>query len=236
MRLRELRTDVVHIVRHAAQDRVDHRLVRVAAVALVAVQLLDPLEVDDRHHADEQVGVAGDVDPDALVDDAAVQSLVEEQVGARLDVRPGGEGAGLLLVGLGLLLVVQVLAQLSLARLPVGAKQRLQLLEEVGIRTEMADLAVAPLVRFLDELAHLEPVETVEGVALDDLRLDLLAAEDVLERVGDGGRSGARRPGDRDDRVPFRHMTLPYAVRNKDRAWNSGVEKAGSRSWFSSAW
>ena len=224
-----MRADVLHVVRHAAQDRVDDGLVRVAAVALVAVQLLDPLEVDDRHDADEQVGVAGDVDAEAPVDDAAVQALVEEQVCAGLDVGPGGEGAGLLLVGLGLLLVVKVLAQLAAAGLAVRPEQRFQLHEQVGVGTEMADLAVAALVRLLDELPHLEPVEAVERVALDDLRLDLLAAEDVLERRRDRGRAGARRAGDRDDRVPFRHGRS-YSVRKSERAWNSGVEKAGSRS------
>ena len=62
VRARELRADVVHVVGHAAQDRVGHRLGGVAAHALVAVDLLDPLEVDHRHHADQQVGVARDVD------------------------------------------------------------------------------------------------------------------------------------------------------------------------------
>jgi len=40
--LRELRADVSHIVGHAAQDRVDHGLSRVAARRAVAMDLLDP--------------------------------------------------------------------------------------------------------------------------------------------------------------------------------------------------
>jgi hypothetical protein len=58
---RELRRDVVDVIRHAAQDGVDHGLGRIAALVLVAVQLLDPLQVDRRHHADQQVGVLGDM-------------------------------------------------------------------------------------------------------------------------------------------------------------------------------
>ena len=63
VRAAELRADVVHVVGHAAQDRVDHRLLACSrACVLVAVQLLDPLEIDDRHHADQQVHVPRDVD------------------------------------------------------------------------------------------------------------------------------------------------------------------------------
>jgi hypothetical protein len=56
MGVHELRADVVHVVRHAAQDGVGDRLGAVATLLFVAIQLLDPLQVDDRHHADQQVG------------------------------------------------------------------------------------------------------------------------------------------------------------------------------------
>ena len=85
-------TDVVHVVVHAPEDRVGHRLGGVAARFLVAMDLLDPFEVDHRHDADLQVGVVGDID--RLGDDGAVQALVEEEVGVRLEVFPVGEGAG----------------------------------------------------------------------------------------------------------------------------------------------
>jgi len=44
---RELRGDVVHVVRHAAQDGVDDDVGGIAALGAVAVNLLDPFEVDD---------------------------------------------------------------------------------------------------------------------------------------------------------------------------------------------
>src|SRR5439155_17527876 len=61
VRPRELRTDVVHVVGHATQDRVHYRLGRVAAQRAIAMDLLDPLEVDDRHYSHQQIGVAGDI-------------------------------------------------------------------------------------------------------------------------------------------------------------------------------
>ena len=81
---RELRTDVLDVVGHPPQDRGDDVLIAVAACCPVAMDLLDPLEVDDRHHADQEVGVPSDVDP--LVDVPPVQTLVVEKVGAG---RPG---------------------------------------------------------------------------------------------------------------------------------------------------
>jgi hypothetical protein len=91
---------------------------------LVAVELLDPLQVDDRHHADQQVGVAGDVDLGRH--HRAVQAFVEQHVGAGGQVFPGREGARLLLVGRGLDRVVQVLAALAGAGLGVAAEQLLE--------------------------------------------------------------------------------------------------------------
>ena len=55
-------TDVIDVVRHAAQDRVSDRLGRVAARRFVAVQLLNPLEIDDRDDSDLEVDVLRDID------------------------------------------------------------------------------------------------------------------------------------------------------------------------------
>jgi len=53
VRMRELRRDVVNVVVHAPQDGVCHGLDRVAPRDRVAVYLLDPLQIDDGHDADE---------------------------------------------------------------------------------------------------------------------------------------------------------------------------------------
>ena len=50
----ELRTDVIDVVRHPAQDGVHNRLGGIAALSIVAVDLLDPFEVGDRHHTDKK--------------------------------------------------------------------------------------------------------------------------------------------------------------------------------------
>ena len=59
MRARKLRADVVHVVGHAPQDHVGHRLGGVAAERAVPVQLLDPFEVDHRHDAKIEQPVEG---------------------------------------------------------------------------------------------------------------------------------------------------------------------------------
>ena len=111
----ELRNDVVHIVRHAAQDGVGDRLGAVAPLVLVAPQLLDPLQVDHRHHANAQIRVLGDVV--LRRHQGAVQALIKQDVGALWQLFPGGEGAGLLLKRLGFFGVVQVFAGPACPRL-----------------------------------------------------------------------------------------------------------------------
>ena len=66
-------------------------------------------------------------------DRGAVQSLVVEQVAVGVDVSPRREGPGLLPERLGLLRVVQVLADLAAAVLAVLAKQGLELFEQVRL-------------------------------------------------------------------------------------------------------
>ena len=63
-------------------------------VALVAVQLLNPFDVDDRHDADEQTDVLRYVD--FVGYHRAVQALVEQQVGVLRNVFPGSERPGFL--------------------------------------------------------------------------------------------------------------------------------------------
>src|SRR6267378_2304324 len=141
----ELRTDMVHVVGHAPQDRVDHGLLAVAAMMPVAMQLLDPLEIDDRHDADEQIDVVSHID--AIADVSAMQAFVEQQVAAA-----------------------------------VGS---------------------------LHALAHLDAVVAVKGIALDYLRPDAFAAEDMREALHDRGGSRTGGSGHRDYRMADGHAELP---------------------------
>jgi hypothetical protein len=201
MRVHELRADVVHVIRHAAQDGVRHGLGAVAALFLVAVELLDPLQVDDRHHADQQVRVLGDVDLGR--NHGAVQAFIEQQIGVGRNVFPGREGTRLLFVGRGLLHVVQVLATLAGAGGPVVAEQRLQLGKQVVLGSEMAEVVVACLFSFGRLELHLLAVVPVEAVAFDDGCVHVFSAEDVLEGARHRGGTRARRTGNRDDGMAF---------------------------------
>ena len=55
VRAGELWREVVDVVFHGAHHRIHHRFARMAALAHVARQLLDPLQVHDRHHANQQI-------------------------------------------------------------------------------------------------------------------------------------------------------------------------------------
>ena len=90
--LGKLRADVVHIIRHPPQDGVGHRLRGIAAIAAVAMQLLDPLEIDHRNNADLEIGMLGNVD--LVGHDRAMQAFIEQQIGAFRQRPPFGKGAG----------------------------------------------------------------------------------------------------------------------------------------------
>ena len=203
----ELRTDVVHVVRHAPQDRVDHGLLGVATMMPVAMQLLDPLEIDDRHDADEQIDVACDID--VIADVSAMQALVEQQVAVGRHRLPVGESARVAAELLGLGRVVNVATDLAATGRAVLGERVGQLPEEICFRPEMADLRTAATVGSLHALAHLDAVVAVEGIALDHLRLDAFTPEDVREAVHDGSGSRARGSSHRDYGMLDGHAVLP---------------------------
>ena len=77
---RELRGDVVDVVGHAAHDGIHDRLGGVATFRIVTMDLLNPLQIDDRHHADTQVDILGYVI--IAIYRQAMQTFVEQQIGA----------------------------------------------------------------------------------------------------------------------------------------------------------
>ena len=207
MRVHELRTDVIYIVRHASQDGVGDRFGAIAALLLVAVKFLDPFQVDHWHHTHQQVRMLSDVDFGS--DNRAVQAFVKQQVGAGWNDFPGGKGAGLLLVGGCLFGVVQVLAPLSGTGAGVVAKQRFDFREQVVLRTEVAEILVALLLGFGQSDLHFLAVETVEAVTFDDGGFDALATENLAEGASHRGGTSAAGAGDGDDGVAFRHGVSP---------------------------
>ena len=86
----------------------------------------------------------------------------------------------------------------------------------------MAEVLVAALGLLGHFGAHLGAVVAMEGVALDIGGRDLLAAEDVLERLLDRRGAGARRARDRNDGMTARHRSVRLQ-RNRPRRANSGA-------------
>ena len=167
------------------------------------MDLLDPLEVDHRHDSDLEVGVLGDVD--AVGDDGAVKALVEQQVGIGRHVAPGGERSGRRAELLGLLGIVDVGARLAGAGLAIGLEDGFQLGQQVGLGAEMTEVVVACLLGLGHRLLHAGTVEAVEGIALDEGGGDVLAAEDLLERLLHRRGARARGTGDGNDGMLDRH-------------------------------
>ena len=207
MGARKLRADVIHVIGHAPQDGVDHRLLRIAAQALVAVQLLYPFEIDDGHHAHQQIDMPGHIE--GRIGIAAVQTFVEHQIGLAFDRLPRDEGAGLLTVRRGLCRVVQILADLAFAVGAVILEQALEFGEQIRIRTEMAEVQIAVGLGLLHRRAHRLAVVAMEGIAFDDLRLELFTPEDVLKAFHHRRGAGARGAGHRDDRMLDGHGRSP---------------------------
>jgi len=199
MGTRELRHDVIHVVRHAAQDGIRDIFGGVATGRAIAMEFLDPFEVDHRDDADEQIDVTRDIDRFGL--DRTVQPFVEEQVGIPCDVFPGRERARCLTVRGRFFGIVQVLAAAAMTMGAIIAKQRFEFFEEVCIRAEMAETQV-PALGFLGQaLLHLVAVVTVKRITLDEGCVDALASENLLKRAHHRRGAGTRGPGDGYDGV-----------------------------------
>ena len=159
------------------------------------MDLLDPFEVDDGHHADAEIDVLGDVDIVGF--HQAVQAFIEQHVGAGRHVFPRGEFTGVeagveaLVVFGSFFVAVDVVALLAASGLAVGLEQFGQLVEVVGLRTEMAERHVALGFGLLHRFLEFDARQAVEAVTLDHGSVDFFAKEDVLECALDGGGAGA---------------------------------------------
>src|SRR6185437_1239610 len=192
---------------HAAQDGVGDCFRGIAARRLVAVELLDPFQVDDRGDADQQIDVLGDVD--LIRHHGAVQALVEEQIRIPGHAFPLREGSCLLTVARALDVVVQILAHLSGPVLGIAAEQALQLGEQIRLWAEMAETLIFACDRLRQLLLHPRTIVAVEAVTFDECRLEMLAAKDLLESLAHRGSAGSGGAGDCDDRMARGHDLWP---------------------------
>ena len=125
--LGELRHDIVDVIGHAPQDRVGDRLRGIAARRLVAMQFLNPFEIDDRHDADPQIDMLAHVSRARL--DATMQALIKQQVGTRFELPPGRERARRRAVLLGLVGVMDIGARKARAVAGIVGKRLVEILE-----------------------------------------------------------------------------------------------------------
>ena len=90
----------------------------------------------------------------------------------------------------GVFLLVQIFARLARSRLAVDAEQRLELLEQIGLGAEMAEIALVVGVRLFHPRVHVVAIVAMEGIAIDDRRVDALAPKDLLKGRRHGGGAG----------------------------------------------
>src|SRR5579859_5174201 len=162
-------------------------------------------------------------------DHRAVQALVEQQVGLGWNVLPLGECPGFLLVAGSFHVIVQIFAQAATAGRAIAAEQLLQLNEQIGIGPEVAEFMIATGDGVRQALFHFRTVVAMKAVAFDKRGVHLLAAEDLLERLADGGRSGARGAGHGNDGMSGRHGSpQAYVVLKRPRVPNRGASNSNS--------
>ena len=113
----ELRTDIVDVVRHTAQYRVRDRFGRIASRRTISMKFLDPLEIDDRHDTDLEIGILRHVH--LVRDDRTMETFVEKEIRARRQWLPFRECAGRNAMKSRLVLVVDIITGLSRAALGV---------------------------------------------------------------------------------------------------------------------
>ena len=133
--------------------------------------------------------------------DGSVQAFVVEKIGSLRNVFPGSEGAGVAAIKGGLVIVMDVVADLAGAGTSVFGEECFQGFEAVGFGSEMAG-RIHTLLRCLGvNLFHFFAVIPVEGVAVYDGGIDSFPGKNLLKGIGDGAGSSSRGTGDRHYRV-----------------------------------
>jgi hypothetical protein len=160
--------------------------------------------------------------------DAAVQTLVEQQIRSRLELPPFGERARRRAMLLGLDMIVHVSAREAAAAPRVFGEGLVEFFEQIGVGAEVAVVIVAARGGLSHFLPHFQAVPAMEGVAFDIDGVDLLTPEDLVERHLDRRGPRPRRAGDGDDGMFDRHVLTSQDARHRPRLPNSG-ERAAER-------
>src|SRR6185312_1281645 len=145
-------------------------------------------------------------------------------------VFPLRESAWLLTILRCFRIVVQVLAHSPRAIHGVPAEQILQLRKQIRLRSEVAEPLIPTCQRVCELLPHTRSVIAMEAVAFDEGRLEMLAAENLLEGLADRRGAGARGAGDCDDRMAGRHgIASVRCAECRARAWRRAARRARIR-------
>ena len=157
-------------------------------------------------------------------DDGAMEPFIEQQIGVVGQRDPLRECSGLAPVTCCLRFVMDIVAGHPDASFAIIPKRFLEFLEQICLRAEVAEVFVASLGFFGHALAHLSTVVPVKRITLDKGSLDVLAMENLLEGTLDGGRAGAGRSCDRDNRMLSGHLRSFVQTLNRPRWANSGAD------------
>jgi adenylate kinase len=212
VRIRELRTDVFHVVAHATQDGLRHGFRGIAALGGIAMDLLDPFQVYDGHDADQQIHVLRDVD--LVRHHAAMQAFVEQDVGAGGNVFPrrelarlqAGPEAGVEFCSLGS--TMHVITALAHPGFAVLAEGFLDLVEVICFRAEMAGGTLIVPVRLFDGILEFGAGQAVKAVAFQNGGFYAFTTENLLESTLDRRRTRTGRSGDGDHGMLLGHGVL----------------------------
>ena len=177
----------MHVIRHAAQDGVGNRFRRIAPCRLVAMDFLDPFQIDDRNDTDLEITMLGKID--LVGHRTAMQAFIEQEIGV-LEFFPTGEGAGRCAVAFPLFSVMDVVAGATGPAATIFLENAFQQFEFVRFRVEMGKV---PAIRLFFGNLRFHPftVEAMESVTLDEGCCHLLAGKDLAEGLLDGRGSRA---------------------------------------------
>ena len=107
----------MHVIVHAAKNGVRHCLCRITARVHVTMDFLDPFKINDGDDAHQQIDILCDIGGIALR--SSMQPFVKQQIRTRLYGSPWREGAGMLLIGRGFFVIVQIQTGLAASALPI---------------------------------------------------------------------------------------------------------------------
>ena len=124
-----------------------------------------------------------------------MQPFIEKKIALSGQSLPFGKGSGRAPIERSLFVVMNIMPGFAGAGFVIAAKHRFEFREKIGAGAEVAEITVALRLLQGHHGAHFIAIVTMEGIAFDKRRRDLLAPENLFEGAPDRCRSGPRRAG-----------------------------------------